>query len=311
MEHITRCPACEIAFHVTDDQLQLAAGKVRCGACLSIFDARSHIESHLQDSQHGNADNSDDQRLIHDDMAPDTLAEDSDEPQPDTTATEPAMLPSPPSAPALDHKPAAQESVIPLGCDNDGSVIELGCDASSEQPLVTLPDSTVEESPFSTPARPRRRRPLTVAACVLALLLLPIQYVYFHFEQLAGDPQHRHWLVATCKLIGCQVPPLTATEQITRTGLIVTSHPQQPQALLVEAVLENSAAFAQPFPTLLLKFDDLQGATVAQRHFQPHEYLFGELDGASQFPPNRPVRIRLELADPGPDAINYQLLVTE
>ena len=53
------------------------------------------------------------------------------------------------------------------------------------------------------------------------------------------------------------------------------------------------------------------GPPSPQRHFLPGEYLLGELSEAAQFPPHRPVRIRLELEDPGPDATNYQLLVTE
>ena len=35
----TRCPTCNTAFKVTDKLLSIAAGKVRCGACLAIFQA--------------------------------------------------------------------------------------------------------------------------------------------------------------------------------------------------------------------------------------------------------------------------------
>ncbi|WP_133011591.1 DUF3426 domain-containing protein [Marinomonas flavescens] len=37
---ITRCPKCSTAFRVTDDVLSMAKGKVRCGQCFHIFDAR-------------------------------------------------------------------------------------------------------------------------------------------------------------------------------------------------------------------------------------------------------------------------------
>ena len=38
---VTECPECHAKFRVTDGQLRLADGRVRCGNCLSVFDAES------------------------------------------------------------------------------------------------------------------------------------------------------------------------------------------------------------------------------------------------------------------------------
>ncbi len=43
-EMITRCPRCAVAFRVSDAHLRSAKGIVRCGSCLSIFNAKDHIE---------------------------------------------------------------------------------------------------------------------------------------------------------------------------------------------------------------------------------------------------------------------------
>ena len=40
---ITRCPHCNTTFRVTENQLEVAGGAVRCGSCLEIFTARNHI----------------------------------------------------------------------------------------------------------------------------------------------------------------------------------------------------------------------------------------------------------------------------
>ncbi len=42
-ESYTRCPHCKATFKVTEEQLQIAKGRVRCGACMSIFDALAYI----------------------------------------------------------------------------------------------------------------------------------------------------------------------------------------------------------------------------------------------------------------------------
>lgn len=40
---ITCCPGCDTRFRVTQAQLQVASGRVRCGACLNVFDGTDHL----------------------------------------------------------------------------------------------------------------------------------------------------------------------------------------------------------------------------------------------------------------------------
>jgi predicted Zn finger-like uncharacterized protein len=40
---ITECPSCQTRFRVSDVQLQRARGRVRCGACLTVFHGTSHL----------------------------------------------------------------------------------------------------------------------------------------------------------------------------------------------------------------------------------------------------------------------------
>ncbi|MDA0979571.1 MAG: hypothetical protein O3B72_13515, partial [Proteobacteria bacterium] len=47
---ITRCPGCSTSFRVTGEQLRLADGDVRCGACLTVFQAESYLVVPLLDA---------------------------------------------------------------------------------------------------------------------------------------------------------------------------------------------------------------------------------------------------------------------
>ncbi|RMF16414.1 MAG: DUF3426 domain-containing protein [Gammaproteobacteria bacterium] len=40
---LTRCPHCQARFKVTEVQLSAAGGKVRCGNCMQVFNAREHL----------------------------------------------------------------------------------------------------------------------------------------------------------------------------------------------------------------------------------------------------------------------------
>lgn len=42
-EQYTRCPHCKATFEVTESQLSAAGGKVRCGACMEVFDALAYL----------------------------------------------------------------------------------------------------------------------------------------------------------------------------------------------------------------------------------------------------------------------------
>lgn len=44
MTQITRCPNCSTSFRVTDDQLAAHQGKVRCGRCSFVFNARDFLQ---------------------------------------------------------------------------------------------------------------------------------------------------------------------------------------------------------------------------------------------------------------------------
>jgi predicted Zn finger-like uncharacterized protein len=60
MKSVTTCPSCQTQFLVSDEQLSQYNGKVRCGHCLSVFNAIDHMvvdvqpvtASHQEDVQH-------------------------------------------------------------------------------------------------------------------------------------------------------------------------------------------------------------------------------------------------------------------
>jgi predicted Zn finger-like uncharacterized protein len=45
MTHTTQCPSCQTRFRVTDDQLNVAGGLVRCGRCSHVFNAMEALDA--------------------------------------------------------------------------------------------------------------------------------------------------------------------------------------------------------------------------------------------------------------------------
>lgn len=151
------------------------------------------------------------------------------------------------------------------------------------------------------------RRLMWALLILLALAGLAGQYAWLHLDELARDGRVRPWLERACPLLGCQLPPLVDVSLVKSSNLVVRNHPTHPGALTVDAIIYNRADFAQPFPLLELRFEDINGQPLASRRFTPGEYLAGELAGRRDMPPQTPIRIALEIVDPGTRAVNYSI----
>lgn len=191
--------------------------------------------------------------------------------------------------------------------------------SESEPAPGPTPESTASKEPVwanlnSSPVAPARversaagKRWLWGLTALLAAGLLVYQLGWQHFERLALYEPLRPWVASVCNMAGCELPPLRAVDKIRSRELVVRSHPDQDNALLLEVTILNEAGFDQPYPAIALSFSNLNNDIVAQRVFQPEDYL-GDSELASQpLPAGQGRRIRLALRDPGKDAINYRI----
>ncbi|WP_172962368.1 DUF3426 domain-containing protein [Hydrocarboniclastica marina] len=431
---LTRCPHCQTRFRVTEQQLGVAAGKVRCGNCMDVFDARKHKVSAEERAEAAKAsaapargpaqtaehdrdpskhhwsddataavetegapeeeafkgpDNADEDSFedefifqddpeedatdegytrasrLDDDLSDSFMALDKAGPLPDSEEEReqfeevdeswaeailednsspesrrrredehPGPASPPPrskleSAPVTPVTPAKQPEA-PLKATSMGSSstatdeMSLSLDHDEirhRQPRTPMaankPLTAPPRSPYanlrSTPVAARHKgrnwgsTVLWGLGCLLLLAVIVSQLFYFQFDRLSRVEPLRPFYATVCPLIGCELPVMVDTDQIESRKLVVRSHPDQPRALLVEASIVNEAPFPQPFPSIVLTFSNLNNDIVAQRAFKPKEYLAGDARELEQMPRGTPVRISLELRDPGQDAINYDL----
>ena len=191
--------------------------------------------------------------------------------------------------------------------------------AETEPASGPTPESTASTEPVwanlnSSPVSPPRadrgpgaRRWLWGLTALLAAGLLVYQLGWQHFERLALYEPLRPWYASLCNLTGCELPPLRAVDKIKSRELVVRSHPDQENALLLEVTVLNQAGFDQPYPAIALSFSNLNNDVVAQRVFQPVDYLGDPTIASQPLPAGQGRRIRLALRDPGKDAINYRI----
>ncbi|MGI9281182.1 MAG: DUF3426 domain-containing protein [Endozoicomonas sp.] len=268
---ITRCPKCQTSFKVTQAQLRVASGSVRCGSCLEVFDARTHMHS-----------NSSPEKKLH------------------AKATEPLASKSaktPEQNPVQDSKP-------------ETSAAKIAEPPQKEEPqfhsfLETLDKEHVEVD--EDHGKSSLKLLGWTALILIGSFTLLAQYAWFNKDQLSLDPRLRPTLAFSCQYLNCSLPALVDVKAIKSLQLHIRSHPEQSKGLVVDSVIINEATFTQPWPQLELTFTDINGQPVASRRFRPKEYLGGALAGSREMPSGQPIRLSMEIVDPGNGATNYQL----
>jgi len=162
--------------------------------------------------------------------------------------------------------------------------------------------ASLEQPPVSI-----SKRLLYFLAVIILITLIGMQLVLFKSTAIANMfPALQPFLVSMCESLPCRYTGNHNNRQIEILNRDVRLHPQVKGALLISATIINQASYTQPYPTILLKFTDLTGATVAQRFFQPKEYLGLLNKPFALMPSKKPVQLNIEVLDPGSEAINFQ-----
>lgn len=343
----TRCPQCQVTFAVQQIHLDAANGLVRCGACLTVFAAHEHREGEWQQPEPaappaddiadiGLAPDLDDLPDIDSDL--DSVGDElidqllSDQTIDGTVSAE--VIGEQPSgtdhlreaddkpedaAPPNRAEPLSSETSIPEPVQEPIPQPELELPApesKQSQPrraapeLSPLAEQVLLEADRSRDAR-RGRKLASLLILMIGALGLVGQYAWFNSSELSLNLKYRPYLEPFCQQLNCPLAELRDLSRIKASNLIIRAHPEQADAISVDLLLQNIAAYEQRFPSLILVFTNIQGAPVAQRKFAPKEYLQGELSGAVSMPRNQQIRIALELVDPGPEALNYQVRLAD
>ncbi len=397
-ENITRCPKCATSFRISDAHLKTAKGAVRCGSCLTVFNAKENLVAALEPE-------------------PEAITKSEPSPEPETTEQEDFLIsdtmematPSPASdlnetfsddfsdlfggnkdAPDHDFNLFERETMaddddddVPQDeswaldllndddTDTENSEQESETDDESEEDVAEYRNSfhLIDETP-SQPTSPQEAakalfthyddvdieeityaeentghtyaqsdtRPVKTdylssiepepvefdwhsgeewwhskilwgALSVVAGIIFIVQIAWINFNSLSVVEPYRGYYTKACGIVGCQLPALIDRDKIRSANLVVRSHPSAANALIVDAVIQNTAKFEQTFPTMDLVFTDRNDSIVAARRLEPSDYLAGELAGRRTMPVRQPVHIAIEIADPGENATGYRIVI--
>ena len=151
---------------------------------------------------------------------------------------------------------------------------------------------------------PRRaRRGEWIALGLLGLALLT-QLFFSQRAQLAADARWRPLVAGACATLGCSVPPWREPEAFSMLSRDVIAVPGRPGVLRVQASFRNDAAWAQPWPALVLALSDANGHQLGARRFEPRDYL-GDAPKDALLAPGQATQLAFDIVEPAPGVVAF------
>jgi predicted Zn finger-like uncharacterized protein len=311
----TRCPQCTTTFRVTEDALNKAGGRVRCGRCASVFDARAELFKTAATQP----------------AKPSSAAEGSV-----STPAEPEARPPGGTAGRAEHAPTALPvAAVRRDDPDDGAVAAIAAeiargeaDSAHEENGVSiapispaLPDQRVDEvlagehsdASAATPIwtfespRPRARSRLWAVGAALAVLALGVQGVHHFRAKLARQPAIGALVQRAYAQLGAPITPDWDVRQYQILDWVAAAEPNArgQGTLEIKARIHNRGPSAQPYPHVHVELKDRWDEIVGRRTFSPNEYL--EAAASAMMAAGATVEARLDVVDPGPDAYGFEL----
>jgi len=278
-----RCPSCQSVFFVSAAQGKVANNLVRCGRCGHLFSVLENLSDSLPEPE-----------VI---VTP---------PEPEIEVESESVADAAASA-SMPVEPDETEDCAPETLDGLDEPRASEFDLSNLS--TSLPDDFDLESSAAENTGFGRRLGLGLLIVVFALVGLAGQTLYFGLPALSQELAYRPLLQTLCDVLPCQLEVYSKPELVRVEQLLVRAHPDLEESLVVELVLINMASLEQPYPPLILRFDDLNGEQVAARRLFAKEYLPRSLRANKLMPVDKAVSIKLGILDPGERALSYSVSV--
>lgn len=192
------------------------------------------------------------------------------------------------------HRPASEpDAVLPI----------LG--RVSEADKAAEKASADDGEPDPSKANPAR---LAWAAVTVLLVLLTLANIAWTFRgPLLDNPRINTWMKQAGWLHEEQQGLLSDPQSIQLISRDMHTHPTRSGILVLSLTFVNLAEHSQVFPKLEITLMDATNQPVAQRQFQPEDYLRPGADTKAGLATDVYLPVLLELGDPGETAVGFEI----
>lgn len=307
----TTCPECGTTFRVSQAQLGLRRGLVRCGHCGAVFNAYDTLLPELESAPPEEAAAS---------LAADVATVETTEPRDRPEEAVVAEVEVAHGAADIDRAPRDTHAALTaygeaeaLSRESAGEPSEADIPHAAAplagQMAEGMPTGPAEETPEAIllsdlpnrrakagPRLPWWKKVLYVLAILSLLVTLLGQLAYFLRSELAAAlPESRPLLNSLCRPLGCDVP---LPRQLTPRAIVSSSlehDPEQVSRVRLSFLLANRTGQTQAWPHVILTLSDVRESPVARKAFPPEVYLPPGTSVRAGFPAQSEQEARVDL----------------
>jgi predicted Zn finger-like uncharacterized protein len=290
MNYITSCPACETQFLLTKEHLKAHRGKVQCGNCEHIFNAKNRL-----------TEISDDIRSPAEYQA--SIEEQSNDAS-STTEEKPisevlnVVLES---VPNLDNLESANTHID-----------EIAIEANDTYEATVPAPNVIEELTVYPKFYKRRAKPniwLLLFGLMLAILA-GLQTIYYQRTKIAAEyPQFKPYLTQACTVLKCEINLPKNLDFFTIDDSDMQEDETHKNVINFSSLLINNASYTQAYPKIELTLTDTSDQPVLRKIIQPIEYLSSTTNVAAGIAPRDEVRINLVINVTNLAVAGYRVLL--
>ena len=312
MNYITSCPACETQFLLTTEHIKAHRGKVQCGQCEHIFNAKNRL-TEVSDDIHNTSEYKAGLESEQQTNLPNT--------PPNTSQN---------TAQNIDNKPikAVLEGVLSAvpNLDNLNANTTLYPQAEDpsigDQTHINIDDnySYEDETPIiiddlaNKAKLEKRQTKLNTWFLLLGLFLLilaSLQTIYFLRSKIASYyPQFKPYLVQACDALQCGIDVPKNIDLLTIDDSDMQESKTYEKVIDFSSLLINNANYNQTYPNIELTLTDTNDKPVIRRLITPTEYLKTNANLADGIIGNDQIRLKLAISVADVSVAGYRVLLT-
>ncbi len=244
MNYITSCPECNTQFLISQEHLKAYRGKVQCGHCNHVFNAKNRLTEITEPSD----------EILE-------LVEIEE-----TTSETPVESP---------ENVSVEATTEPDETHHDENGLEISIEPENTIEPLEAPAQIEDLATQTRLASTQAKSP--VGFYLLGLLLAlgaVLQSLYFMRTEIAANyPQFKPLLVSACAPLHCKVELPKKLDLLLIDDSDMQEDETYQSVINFNSSLINNADFSQAYPNIELTFTDMHDEPVIRTLLKPQQYL--------------------------------------
>ncbi len=299
MNYITSCPACETQFLLTTAHLKAHRGKVQCGHCEHIFNAKNRLTEVSDDIQSTAEYNA---SVESSKQSATPIAEDKH-----INEVLDGVLGAVPNLEDLNaNSTLFADTSDPFIGDQTHIEIEDNYSYEDETPIAI-------DDLATNPKFKKEKVKLNIWLLLLSLLLISLaalQSIYFLRTKIAAEyPQFKPYLMQACATLQCNIELPNNLDLFTIDDSDMQESESYQSVIDFSSLLINNANYAQAYPNIELTLTDTDDQPVVRRLIKPTEYLKANANLAAGMASKDEVRVKLAINVADLSVAGYRVLL--